>query len=1141
MLNRRFFAVGVWAVALVFCTLLASPVSWLPEPPLARADEDDAPDEPPPPPDETESEDEDEKEADEPSAAAPPTLHKIYVPYRELGKVFESEGEGVFMPYEEFLALWRRAHGTEGPDDAPPVGATVRSAAYEGDVQGDLVHLEATLQVETLAPGWHRIPIDFTGAGIAAATLDGAPAVLVPAESGYTLVTRGKALRTLVLSLRVPVTRDGDRHGAALHVPPVPLARLTLRVPGAATEVDVQPRLAATTRPSADGRTELSAFLGAVDKLQITWRQRVDEGPRITPLVFADETHDVRVDRGVVRSEMTADVSVLRAPLESVTLRVPADAVTLYVQGEGIRTWSRSDDGTRIDVELRESVRERWRLSVGLERPLGDLPLEAVLPLAALEDVERETGTLRLLAGDGVQVEPLETGGMLQIDVVELPEALRNAPTGRATAYRFPSRPGPVTVRVEGLEPRISAVIGNRIVIRPEGVDVRTATRVVVERAGVFGVSFDLPPDIEVTAVRVSGTDYDDHAVREVEGRRTLDVTFRDRLLGTAEIQVDGRRATPLPAEDADPDEESSLSVPILKLRGADHVHGFVVIQVDPSLEERETLREGLTPLDAVTPAAIEPPTVAGARAPIVQRLEHHEGELVLDVALKRREPVVTAQVESTVRLEPDRTRVGVVLRYDVRYRGIDTMRFTAPRGLAGKIHTALDGAQLFGPEDVESPAGALRGLWTLKLPGERTGAVPLVLEIDDLVFDEALETGTSLEVDVPTFVPVQQDGTPLPNTVHHVAVRRDPLLEVAPLPLVGAEEIDARELPPGLASDDNFLAFRAYDPAYALSLVVVRHVYEDPAEVVITHMHLDTEVGGRGRAATDAYLVVRNNDRQVLELSLPGDAVIRALTVDGKSHNPLEGEDGGILVPLRVGLGKDESFVVALSFDHEIERSSALFYETTTLQSPVATDVVADLLTWRVFVPEDRVYTSFDGSVELVNPPRSWVARLVSNLFRTLGRTGPDGGVVVRRQIERFHSPFATAHEGRAYLFSNRTGTGTIEVTSASPGAFTFWKVLWFAIAFAGMGLLLTFAGRRQIAGFAFSLVLVLLLLLLIPAAPGTSQVLNAMVYGVVVAGGLYLLRRALASRAGHAPPSKAEGSPDDGGPEPVLEGGAS
>ena len=52
-----------------------------------------------------------------------------------------------------------------------------------------------------------------------------------------------------------------------------------------------------------------------------------------------------------------------------------------------------------------------------------------------------------------------------------------------------------------------------------------------------------------------------------------------------------------------------------------------------------------------------------------------------------------------------------------------------------------------------------------------------------------------------------------------------------------------------------------------------------------------------------------------------------------------------------------------------------------------MAKDVTADLLTWRVFAPDDRTYTSFGGSVEPADPYRSWFASLVEELSQTLGR----------------------------------------------------------------------------------------------------------------------------------------------------------
>ncbi|MHC5011078.1 MAG: hypothetical protein ACYTG6_09035, partial [Planctomycetota bacterium] len=360
-------------------------------------------------------------------------------------------------------------------------------------------------------------------------------------------------------------------------------------------------------------------------------------------------------------------------------------------------------------------------------------------------------------------------------------------------------------------------------------------------------------------------------------------------------------------------------------------------------------------------------------------------------------------------------------------------------------------------------------------------------------------------------------------------------------------EEIDARELPAGLRSEENFLAFRAYDPAWQATVGVTRHDYEEVAEVVVSHMHLDTVVtqeegeDGTVRATTEAYLVVRNNDRQYLELRLPAGANIRALSVEGRSQTPRKGDaDDKVLVPLLSGLGKDEAFVVALAFAHEVETTGALF-ETTHITSPIPLQVTADLLTWRVYMPEGRAYTSLGGSVEPSEPYRSWVAGAVDGLSRIIGRRSPGGTVDVQRLADGFQSPFAMQREGHVFFFSNRIGTGDVEITSTHPVGFAFWKILFFALAFGATRFLCRLVSRlpfRVGAGTVVAALVLLLLVLLVPASPGTAQVLNAMLYGVALAGLFQFVGWGLARRREGAA-LRAEAAADDAGPEASSDDG--
>ena len=1096
--------------------------------PLA-ADDEDGPTPAPAPKDEPAPDD----------APVRPEIHKLYVPFKNLKAIFEKEGEGVFLPYPEFRNLWDRAH--EKPKDLtqPPVAAAVRSAQYAGTVEGDTIRFEATVEVEVLADGWQRVPFNFRGVGVESATIDGEPALLVPTKAGYDLLLRDKGRRTVKLAMQVSATRKGETRLAAFHVPPVPLARMTLSMPGGDAEISVSPRLAFTSHVDPAGRTQMLAFLGPVSKVELSWHRKQEDGPTVAPLVFAEQRIDVRVDRGIVRTHFEADLAIHRAPLERLEVAVPPDAVVLSVEADGLRSWRPNETNDRIAIELREPARKNFSLRIGLERPLAAPPTDAVLPLAALEGMERERGFLRIRAAEGVRVEPRVVQGLMQVDDQDLPKALRGGAPGRTIAYRFPARPPAPTVRMSLLEPRVTVALGNRVAVRPEALDVVTLAHLTVERTGIFDVSFHVPKVLEVTDVHVQGVALDDWALAPSTDApdATLHLKFSDRLLGKAVVRVHARAPLTVPDTEG---EERLLAVPLLRLQAANHVRGFLGVHVDAALDRRIANRTGLTVLDEGAAAALEPPALQGpaAATPLVYRFEHREDDIALQLAVQRKAATVTCAVQSWAKLEPDRTSMAVTLRYQVAYRGIDTFRFLAPLDLEDRLHLDVPGMQLLGPEPEEKPEGApqtwraRRGIWTVRLPGPRMGAVPVALSLDDLQ-EETLTSGGSRATSLPTFVPLEVEGKPLPNTVHHAAVRRDPLLEVEAGTLSQAEEIDARELPDGLRHPDNFLAFRSYAPEHTIDVTATRHDYEPVAEVVISHMHLDTVVHEQGRAITEAYLIVRNNDRQYLEVALPGKATIRALRVGGKVEPPRVGAPGTVLIPILSGRAKDEAFEVAFVYEHDVDRRGWIF-QTVEAASPTPKDASYDLLTWRVFLPDDRVYTSFGGSVFPDAPRHTWA----SNWLRHVGSklyTRPKGRKVdVSALLDRFESPFRTMHEPRMFAFQGRVGTGTVAVHHVSPTAFALVRLIALLLGFLA-ALVLTRLVRR--AGYGAAPVVAALVLflfaLLVPASYGWGQVLTAMLVGVLAYGLVALVRW-----VAHARATRPELVPDL--PATPAEGGA-
>ena len=48
---------------------------------------------------------------------------------------------------------------------------------------------------------------------------------------------------------------------------------------------------------------------------------------------------------------------------------------------------------------------------------------------------------------------------------------------------------------------------------------------------------------------------------------------------------------------------------------------------------------------------------------------------------------------------------------------------------------------------------------------------------------------------------------------------------------------------------------------------------------------------------------------------------------------------------------------------DHDVALQDGLVFQSMTADSPTPLDVDADLLTWRLFMPNGREYTSFGGT----------------------------------------------------------------------------------------------------------------------------------------------------------------------------------
>ncbi|MBI2477647.1 MAG: hypothetical protein HYV60_03065 [Planctomycetia bacterium] len=234
----------------------------------------------------------------------------IYIPYKQLQKVFEEQGRGVFVPYEKFRELWKKARASEQQPvgDRPPLGAIVTEIASEATVERDVINVQASVQIELLGKGWHEVPLRLSDAAIRSATIEGQPARVLTSEQGYKLLVQNTdetAERlTLDLEYSKAYSKSPGQNSVSLEAPQAPVNRWLIRIPQTGVKINIQPMIAATEAPAEAQAEEtvVLAFVGAASTVRVDWTPKTEGAAGLEALATVQAQQEVSIDEGVVRT-----------------------------------------------------------------------------------------------------------------------------------------------------------------------------------------------------------------------------------------------------------------------------------------------------------------------------------------------------------------------------------------------------------------------------------------------------------------------------------------------------------------------------------------------------------------------------------------------------------------------------------------------------------------------------------------------------------------------------------------------------------------------------------------------------------------------------------------------------------------------
>src|SRR5262245_26934393 len=401
----------------------------------------------------------------------------IYIPYTRLRQIFEKEGRGVFVPYDEFQRLWKAAQNAAKKieDYKPPTAALIAEIDSEATVSRDVITVSAKLQIEVLIEGWHEVPLRLKDAAIRSAKIGDSPArLLYSADSGYRVLLEKKGMQPerieLVLEYSKAFTKQPGTNSVEFDAPQAPVNRWQIRIPEPGVKVNVQPNISATggEAPTKDVKSDqpielsknetlVQAIVGAAQTVRIEWTAKAEGAAGLAALVTVQARQEMTIDEGVVHTRTNLAYDIQRADVIQLTVEVPADHNVVNVFDPNVQKWEKKTEGPiqTLTIALFQPTRGTQNVVIELEEFAGDKAMpeemthaEIRAPIVravqagtpeAMGNIGRQQGVVVVGLGTSLRGEATSRTGLLQIDAAELPAPL--AKQQWAFAFRYAAIP----------------------------------------------------------------------------------------------------------------------------------------------------------------------------------------------------------------------------------------------------------------------------------------------------------------------------------------------------------------------------------------------------------------------------------------------------------------------------------------------------------------------------------------------------------------------------------------------------------------------------------------------------------------------------------------------------------------------------
>ncbi len=320
---------------------------------------------------------------------------------------------------------------------APGAGPyMITSAKYIGtDLSEDGANFTAEFEIDIMEKrGWKKIPLVPSHVAIIAAELPKG-SYLYLADGMYCMFTKKNGELKATVNFSVAAKEAEGKY--TVKFTRVPALTCVLDATFPQEDIDVAVTGAQSTDHAQTNKTtHVVAALPDETPIEVTWEKALPEIKEGPPKFHAETKTLISITDGLIIGKSKIDFSILHTPTRELKLDVPEGVSVIEITGTQIRDW-RVTDGL-LAIQLEKEVIGPYALSIKFEASPDMASGKITMPVITGADVEREKGTIGVVALSNLEIKNNKMLNANLIDVKELPSEIVGM-TGQPVllAYRY--------------------------------------------------------------------------------------------------------------------------------------------------------------------------------------------------------------------------------------------------------------------------------------------------------------------------------------------------------------------------------------------------------------------------------------------------------------------------------------------------------------------------------------------------------------------------------------------------------------------------------------------------------------------------------------------------------------------------------